>query len=103
MKSILLSDLASHSTSVSFSLSFANRIVLLFALLGLFLVPSLFSQHVSHDSQIQAFKTSFDQKSVEPVSKHLGEELTFFTYPTSATLPIINMPDCISINPKRVF
>lgn len=90
MQSILLSTFTSHSKSVSFSLYFEIRRVLLTALLGLFLVPSLFSQHVSYDSQIQAFKTSFDQKSVEPVSKHLGEELTFFTYPASATLPILN-------------
>jgi len=73
----------------------AGALVMLFALLD-----SVSAQDYSQ--QIEAFKQSFVEKSVDPLKFFISPELAFFTYPASATQQILsqvfsNLPKLNSI------
>lgn len=90
----------------------AYRAILLLAILGLSFSNDLSAQGNSYEHQIDALQKSFAGRSVDPLKQYLSKELTFLTYPSSATATILaqvfaNMPQLVSLetvawNPGKV-
>jgi len=66
------------------------RSAIMIGVISLLATGSLRAQDVNYTKQIEAFKQSFADKSIDPVKTYISPELKFFTYPAGATQQILS-------------